>query len=72
MVNIKGYTDLKELQSKMKRNDCGLSHVSPDELSLVYRLVSDSSLSMWVQGTEQQGLYLTAALMTQSCTQNTR
>ena len=56
----------------MKRNDCGLSHVSPDELSLVYRLVSDSSLSMWVQGTEQQGLYLTAALMTQSCTQNTR
>lgn len=56
----------------MSRSDCGLAHVSPDELSLVYTLVSDSSLSMAVQGSEQSGLYLTAALMAQSCLQNTR
>ena len=54
------------------RDDCGMAHVTPDELSLVYSLVSDSSLSMTVQGTEQPGLFLTAALLSQSCLQNTR
>ena len=49
-----------------------MAHVTPDELSLVYSLVSDSSLSMAVQGTEQPGLFLTAALLSQSCLQNTR
>ena len=56
----------------ISRDDCGLAHVSPDELSLVYSLVSDSSLSMAVQGTEQPGIFLTAALLSQSCLQNTR
>ena len=54
------------------RDDCGMAHVTPDELSLVYSLVSDSSLSMAVQGTEQPGLFLTAALLSQTCLQNTR
>ena len=46
--------------------------MTPDELSLVYTLAADSSLSVEVHGSEQSGLYLTAALMSQSCLQNTR
>ena len=53
-------------------NDCGLTNISALEMSLVYTLLSHSSLAMMVHGVEYQGLFMTAALMTQSCVQNTR
>eukprot|EP00092_Neocalanus_flemingeri_P005603 GFUD01006035.1.p1 GENE.GFUD01006035.1~~GFUD01006035.1.p1 ORF type:complete len:489 (-),score=162.34 GFUD01006035.1:66-1532(-) len=54
------------------RNDCGLTNVASDELAMVYTLVTSSSLNMAVEGREFPGLYLTGALLTQSCIQNTR
>ena len=53
-------------------NECGLSHVTSQELSLVYSLTKHSVLQILAHGAEFPGLYLTAALMTQSCISNTR
>jgi len=54
------------------RNDCGLTNIASDELALIYTLVMSSSMNMVVEGREFPGLYLTGALLTQSCLQNTR
>ena len=53
-------------------NDCGLSHVTPDHLSMVYSLTKHSTLQILLNGAEYPAIYLTAALMTQSCISNTR
>jgi hypothetical protein len=54
------------------RNDCGLTNIASDELAMIYTLLTSSSLNMVVDGREYPGLYLTGALLTQSCVQNTR
>ena len=54
------------------RNDCGLTNIASDELAMIYTLVTSSSLNMVVDGREFPGLYMTGALLTQSCIQNTR
>ena len=60
------------LEQNCLRNDCGLTNIASDELAMIYTLVTSSSLNMVVEGREFPGLYLTGALLTQSCVQNTR
>ena len=54
------------------RNDCGLANIGSDELALVYTLTNTSTLQIMLDGTEYPAIFLTAALLTQSCRQNTR
>jgi len=53
-------------------NECGLTNKGSDKLVMIYTLLTSSCLNMLVDGQEYPGLYMTGALLTQSCIQNTR
>ena len=47
-------------------NDCGLSHETPDQLSMVYSLTKHSTLQMLLHRVEYPIIYFIAVLMARS------